>query len=133
MGILHRIGGIDAKITPRIMRGPAAFVVMYIHFALCGLLAWVVALAIGLRGVVAGRAAVVALPVVYLAWHELIARARRRYKPNPMECVNCQYNLTGNVSGVCPECGTALGDRRKSNLTWRRGDSEGRFEEPRTQ
>ena len=21
-------------------------------------------------------------------------------------CVNCGYNLTGNVSGVCPECGT---------------------------
>jgi len=24
-------------------------------------------------------------------------------------CVNCGYNLTGNVSGVCPECGTAIG------------------------
>jgi hypothetical protein len=23
-------------------------------------------------------------------------------------CVKCGYNLTGNVSGVCPECGTAL-------------------------
>jgi hypothetical protein len=22
-------------------------------------------------------------------------------------CVHCGYNLTGNVSGVCPECGTA--------------------------
>jgi hypothetical protein len=21
-------------------------------------------------------------------------------------CINCGYNLTGNVSGVCPECGT---------------------------
>ena len=23
-------------------------------------------------------------------------------------CGNCSYNLTGNVSGVCPECGTAV-------------------------
>ena len=23
-------------------------------------------------------------------------------------CIKCQYNLTGNVSGVCPECGTAV-------------------------
>lgn len=23
-------------------------------------------------------------------------------------CVHCGYNLTGNVSGVCPECGTAI-------------------------
>jgi hypothetical protein len=24
-------------------------------------------------------------------------------------CLACGYNLTGNVSGVCPECGTAVG------------------------
>ena len=23
-------------------------------------------------------------------------------------CVECRYNLTGNVSGVCPECGTKI-------------------------
>lgn len=23
-------------------------------------------------------------------------------------CARCQYNLTGNVSGVCPECGTPI-------------------------
>ncbi len=23
-------------------------------------------------------------------------------------CVKCEYDLTGNVSGVCPECGTAV-------------------------
>lgn len=23
-------------------------------------------------------------------------------------CTNCQYNLTGNLSGICPECGTPI-------------------------
>ena len=33
---------------------------------------------------------------------------RRRFKPN--ECRHCGYDLTGNVSGVCPECGTPIND-----------------------
>jgi len=28
-------------------------------------------------------------------------------------CSKCRYNLTGNVSGVCPECGTAIQDAEK--------------------
>lgn len=27
--------------------------------------------------------------------------------PNPL-CKHCGYNLTGNVSGICPECGTPI-------------------------
>ena len=27
-------------------------------------------------------------------------------------CVNCGYDLTGNVSGVCPECGKRIDDGR---------------------
>ena len=27
-------------------------------------------------------------------------------------CLKCGYNLTGNVSGRCPECGTPIGDTR---------------------
>ena len=30
---------------------------------------------------------------------------RRKQFPKTAECSNCGYNLTGNVSGVCPECG----------------------------
>jgi hypothetical protein len=26
----------------------------------------------------------------------------------PGFCTSCSYNLTGNVSGVCPECGTVI-------------------------
>jgi hypothetical protein len=31
-------------------------------------------------------------------------------------CVNCRYNLTGNTSGTCPECGTAIptGERTRN-------------------
>lgn len=36
------------------------------------------------------------------AW---IARAR---PVRDDECPKCRYNLTGNISGVCPECGTKL-------------------------
>jgi predicted RNA-binding Zn-ribbon protein involved in translation (DUF1610 family) len=28
--------------------------------------------------------------------------------PPPGHCPHCNYNLTGNVSGLCPECGTTL-------------------------
>jgi hypothetical protein len=28
--------------------------------------------------------------------------------PRPGTCVNCGYELAGNVSGVCPECGARV-------------------------
>jgi hypothetical protein len=36
-------------------------------------------------------------------------RVRRRRRRGPGHCARCGYNLTGNVSGVCPECGRTLG------------------------
>ena len=34
---------------------------------------------------------------------------RRRWVSNDvMACKTCSYNLTGNTSGVCPECGASL-------------------------
>jgi hypothetical protein len=38
-----------------------------------------------------------AIPTVYVWWRD------RRIPPG--HCRKCGYNLTGNVSGVCPECG----------------------------
>ncbi len=32
----------------------------------------------------------------------------------PGRCRKCDYNLTGNVSGTCPECGTAVEYCRRS-------------------
>jgi hypothetical protein len=40
---------------------------------------------------------VVALPTAFLWYRD------RRIPPG--HCQNCGYNLTGNVSGICPECG----------------------------
>ena len=42
--------------------------------------------------------AIVCLPTAIL-WH----RDRRTVKPGC--CQRCGYNLTGNVSGICSECG----------------------------
>ncbi len=39
----------------------------------------------------------------------LTAIAFRRGRIPPGYCRKCGYNLTGNVSGRCPECGTAVG------------------------
>ncbi len=40
------------------------------------------------------------MPGVYLL-------LRRSHHP-PGQCRCCNYNLTGNTSGVCPECGTPV-------------------------
>ena len=32
----------------------------------------------------------------------------RPYRHPPNHCRRCGYNLTGNTSGVCPECGTQV-------------------------
>ena len=47
----------------------------------------------------------VVLPVAQFARHFL----RRRRRP-PGTCSQCGYNLTGNSSGTCPECGTRIGE-----------------------
>lgn len=41
-------------------------------------------------------------------------RLRQRRAGSEPQCANCSYNLTGNVSGVCPECGAASNDDRVS-------------------
>lgn len=42
---------------------------------------------------------------------------RGRYIPPPGEC-QCGYNLFGNVSGVCPECGSPVPSQSSSdNIT----------------
>jgi len=45
---------------------------------------------------------IVAVPTACLWWLEY----RRRIPPG--HCQKCGYDLTGNVSGVCPECGIPI-------------------------
>lgn len=35
-------------------------------------------------------------------------RRHRRGRPQAGACRRCRYDLTGNLSGVCPECGSAI-------------------------
>ena len=47
-------------------------------------------------------------------WTRPIREAWRR-DPIPGMCRHCNYNLTGNVSGVCPECGTPVAGKVEVN------------------
>jgi hypothetical protein len=47
------------------------------------------------------------------AW--LVARLRRRARFGRGHCTGCGYDLTGNVSGVCPECGTEAPSLRREH------------------
>jgi hypothetical protein len=49
-----------------------------------------------------------AIPAFFLAgatWKSLL---RSLPPSNPGLCETCGYNLTGNISGICPECGAAV-------------------------
>lgn len=49
----------------------------------------------------------VILPSVMLVFLDRRVARRKRLDPTP-RCKACGYNLTGNVSGICPECGTHI-------------------------
>ena len=40
----------------------------------------------------------------------ILTRIVHKRPRNPMGCMSCGYDLTGNQSGVCPECGQAIGE-----------------------
>jgi hypothetical protein len=48
-------------------------------------------------------------PFVGLLLFAAVVFWRNRRRPAPGHCHRCGYNLTGNVSGICPECGLVLG------------------------
>ncbi len=47
------------------------------------------------------------IPASFVALVFAIRRSRERNAPFP-RCASCGYNLTGNRSGVCPECGETV-------------------------
>ena len=52
-------------------------------------------------------------PITYaLVIWTVVAWWRGRDRWQPGSCPQCGYNLTGNVSGRCPGCGTEVGEAR---------------------
>lgn len=52
---------------------------------------------------------VITLAVAYFAYRPITERdLLARYRVRPGYCPRCDYNLTGNTSGRCPECGWTL-------------------------
>jgi hypothetical protein len=95
------------------------FVVFFVVYSVSGALLWrfaggnvflnvLLALAVpGVLGLAAGiqtfRACVFRDD---LHSFHLAKRAKKKYPAGHCQC--CGYNLTGNVSGVCPECGAEI-------------------------
>jgi len=46
----------------------------------------------------------VGVPLIIFAYHQA-----RRLEAESVSCRHCGYNLTGNTSGRCPECGNPTG------------------------
>ena len=101
-----------------------------------GLVAWVVVFSTAVAGLAAGFnlhagaltvgavLVLAAFGVGYMVWHDVnVARfwwwsrqtdrrlSRRRKRLARGLCPGCGYDLTGNLSGVCPECGEARASR----------------------
>ena len=59
--------------------------------------------------------AVVPWPVFFLIAYALGERDRRFFQRRGAHglCINCGYDLRGNTSGVCPECGTRFGPPKR--------------------
>lgn len=61
------------------------------------------------RNASAGCFFIVPLWTVVVSAAAGLVLARRFYSPVPPgHCEECRYNLTGNLSGWCPECGTPI-------------------------
>jgi len=54
--------------------------------------------------------------ILFIVWGLRTMRSeqyfRGLYRSDPGFCGRCGYDLTGNISGVCPECGWKLPDRK---------------------
>ena len=58
--------------------------------------------------------------ILFFAWPSVAlwrGPLRRHWRRKRAQCLCCGYNLTGNTSGICPECGTPIPDEIKEKLT----------------
>jgi hypothetical protein len=65
--------------------------------------------------VVGGAYYAIGGPLVFLTTCAVLWRILPLYYETPGHCHTCDYDLTGNVSGVCPECGTVISDDLSSS------------------
>lgn len=80
--------------------------------------AWLVApnYSLALKGIFSNdMLAIAAMMLLLNAGLVVLSRARQR-PPDPRLCTRCGYDLTGNRSGTCPECGTPLSERQRRIL-----------------
>jgi hypothetical protein len=63
------------------------------------------------------------VPVAGLGALALLLVWRTGKRRQPEACRNCGYDLTGNVSGICPECGTPIPEEVKATLRARASES----------
>lgn len=47
-----------------------------------------------------------------IAWTAFVILWRKARKPPVGHCQECGYNLTGNISGKCPECNAEVPEKR---------------------
>ena len=83
--LMHRIAGLDLMVAP-----PSPVVAK-----------WSRSSAMLLPVVIVVLAASVVIP---FALRKVLSKLRKA----PDRCNSCGYNLTGNMSGMCPECGTRV-------------------------
>lgn len=57
--------------------------------------------------------AIVALFLTYPAVAFVLGPVRSRYRHSRNRCIRCGYDLNGNISGRCPECGNASENRER--------------------
>lgn len=53
-------------------------------------------------------------PISQVSEHQ----ARHLYKQDPGHCGRCEYDLTGNTTGICPECGWTLNAEPPDSPGW---------------
>jgi hypothetical protein len=87
--------------------GDWARIVFFLFMALLTFVAFVYFIKFGDGGLACGMVAMSAM-CFWGAFGTIYQWPGFRKPPKPNECTKCRYDLTGNTSGVCPECGTEL-------------------------
>ena len=93
---------------------PAAFAILVVGLVfLLGGLGWVTGIEVpALMPVFVcmclAAAAALAIVLARMAYRSVRRHQMEAMEPREPYCPHCGYNLTGNVSGTCPECGTKI-------------------------